>query len=209
MEITALNDDERLSFAKVLLVNELNNQISLKYKFSYAGGKSGLSFGISQLDICNNAHALLCLRDCSFTTDEVAYLKTLKSAQGLDSFNARLLTNNNIVDKYDRAQINDCETWSLILCNEIHVNFSTEESFIAIADYNNQFGFSRGGKMYQYLKFLKSFSGALTPEMVRDFKYTLPYGIEQKAKPQGTTPHEHDDVWRRYANIAKVMGRTV
>lgn len=201
MKIAALTDDERFYFRKGLLVNELGGDLSLKYKFSYAGGKSGLSFAISQLDICNNAHALLCLRDCGFTTDEVYRLKTLKSAHGLENMNAKLLANSAIVDKYDNAQMNDCETWPLLLCNEIGVDFSTEEAFIHLEDYHNQLNFSRGGKMYKFLKFITVNGNSLTPEMVRDFKYTLPYGMEQKLKED---PKE-DDVLRRYNNIVKIM----
>jgi len=200
MKITKLSETAALAFAKALILNELGGILSLIYKFSYAGGKSGPSFGISQMDICNNAHAIMCLRECGFTTDEVAHLKLVKTSIGLDMWNMKLVANQEIVDKYDRNQIRECLSWPLSLCSDIGVNFSSEESFIHCADYHNQFGMSRGGKMY---KWLQSLQAPLTPEMVRDFKYTTLYGIAQKQKPL-----DHDDVWRRYANIAKVMGRT-
>ncbi len=199
MRIIILSERAKLSFARALIANELEGNLSLIYEFSYAGGKSGLSFAISQLDVRNNANALLCLRECDFTTDEIAWLKAQQSkgAPELVAMNAKLLAHKDIVDRWDRRQIAECLGWPMTLCSELAVDFESEETFVHIADYHNQFGMSRGGKLYTWLKGLTS---PVTPEMIRDFKYMTKYGMEQKIKPR-----EYDDVWRRYYNIVRIM----
>ncbi len=199
MRISILSENAKLCFARALVASELGGNLSLIYEFSYAGGKSGLSFAISQLDVRNNANALLCLRECDFTTDEIVWLKAQQSkgAPELITMNAKLLAHKEIVDRWDRRQIAECLSWPMTLCSEIAMDFANEETFVHIADYHNQFGMSRGGKLYTWLKGLTS---PVTPEMIRDFKYTTKYGMEQKIKPR-----EHDDVWRRYCNIVRIM----
>jgi hypothetical protein len=190
MRIDVLNDDIKLNFAKALFANELNSKFSDIYRFSDAKtGKSGYSFGITQLDINNSSNALLALKEMNFTTDEVTGLRAKKIP--LDPMNAKLMANKDVVDKWDRFQMSECLSWPLLLCNEIGVDLSSTETFLHIADYHNQFNFSRGGKMYLWLKTMKQ---PVTPEMIRDFKYTTLYG---KQYP--------DDVLRRYQNIVNIV----
>ncbi len=201
MRITALTDHAKLCFAKALIANELGNQMALAYRFSdpdgVRTGKSGWSFGIVQFDISNNPNAVLCLRECGFTTDEIAGLRA-QTRDDMDAMNLKLLAARDIVDKWDRKQLSECLSWPLTLCSEIGVDFNNEEAFVHIADYHNQFGMSRGGKMYMWLRGL---TGPLTSEMVRDFKYTLPWGQKQIAKHDP----DKDDVLRRYNNIVHIM----
>lgn len=203
MKIVTLSADAKLGFARALVANELGGRLSLVYVWSDADGvrtgKSGWSCGITQMDINNNPNALLMLRDLGYTTDESRRLRAQDPGLDMAAMNARLLAAREVVDKWDRHQIDECLTWPLGLCSS--VDFSSEEAFIHVADYHNQFGMSRGGKMHTWLL---SVSGVVAPEMIRDFKYTLPYGIKQKEKAR-----EHDDVWRRYKNIAFVFGREV
>lgn len=201
MRITKLTEQAKVMFAKALVANELGNQLSLIYKFSDADGvrtgKSGWSFGIVQFDINNNANALICLKECDFTTDEIAALRRQDTDVVMSAMNAKLLAYREVVDRWDRRQIAECLTWPLNLCVELGVDFSSEETLLHVADYHNQFGMSRGGKLYSWLRAQRV---AVTPEMVRDFKYTLPWGIKQKAGDRA-----HDDVWRRYANIVRIV----
>jgi hypothetical protein len=202
MRITELTEQAKVNFAKALVANELGNQLSLVYRFSDADGvrtgKSGWSFGIVQFDINNNANALLCLKECDFTTDEMAALRRQDADVQMSAMDAKLLAHREVVDRWDRRQIQACLTWPMNLCTELGVDFSDEETLLHVADYHNQFGMSRGGKMYRWLQ---AITGAVTAEMVRDFKYTLPWGVKQKAKNR-----QHDDVWRRYANIVRITG---
>ena len=199
MRIIVISDRVKLAFSKALLANEIGGHMSLIYRFSDAdgihSGKSGYSFGISQFDINNNPAAVLALREMNFTTDEIAALKA--QTADMDKMNAKLLYHKDVVDRWDRKQLVECLEWPLLLCHEINVLFSGEETLVHIADYHNQFYMSRGGKMYRWLK---SVDDLITPEMIRDFKYTLPWGIKQQARPR-----DKDDVWRRYYNIVKIM----
>jgi hypothetical protein len=201
MKLEILLDPTKQLFAKCLFANEVEGDISLAYKFSdpdgVRTGKSGWSFGIVQFDINNNPNAILALREMNFTTDEITGLKaqTIADMEGMD---IKLFSNKDIVDLWDRKQINECLSWPLSLCNEAGADFSSEETFIHIADYHNQFGMSRGGKMHSWIKGL---SGTLIyPEMVRNFKYSTKYGKEQLAKKNPSK----DDVKRRYDNIVRI-----
>lgn len=201
MKITVLSEIAKLSFAKALFRNECGGKQSLVYVWSDADGvrtgKSGYSCGLTQMDINNNPNALLLLRDLGYTTDEVKALRAQDPALDMNAMNAKLLAARDVVDKWDRKQISECLSWPLQLCNDINVDFKDEEAFIHVADYHNQFGMSRGGKMYVYLRDCHK---EVTGEMIRDFKYTLPYGIAQRQKDR-----DHDDVWRRYYNIVQLM----
>lgn len=206
MKIAILSERAKLCFAKAIVANELGNQMSLVYKFSdpdgVRTGKSGWSFGIVQYDINNNVNAIHALQEMNFTTDEIKGLKaqTLSVAE-MSRLEGKLLAHREVVDKWDRLQLADCLTWPKSLCAEIGVEFASEDVFLHVADYHNQFGMSRGGKMYRWLQSaaLSSASPAVTAEMVRDFKYTTVYGIKQKLKPA-----DKDDVARRYNNLIRI-----
>lgn len=201
MKIDVINRDMELLFARCIIANELDSNISLAYKFSdpdgVRTGKSGWSFGVCQFDISNNPNALMALRDCGFTTDEVRALRNQDPDVDMITMNAKLLTAQDTLNQWDARQLRECLTWPLKLCRELAVDFANQYAYLHIADYHNQFGMSKGGKMYTWLK---GRSGALTAENVRDFKYSLPWGQKQLAKADPTK----DDVRRRYANIVRL-----
>lgn len=200
MKIIILSEQTKVNFARTLVANELGGRLSLVYVFSDAGGQSGLSFGIAQIDVTHSPYALLALRDIGFTTDEITALRNYRQQPfALAVMNDKLAVGRDAVDRWDRKQINDCLTWPLALCTEIGVDFSGEEAFVHVADYHNQFGMSRGGKLYKYLQTAAGLT--VTPEMILAFKYTTVYGQKQLAK----TPPAVDDVKRRYDNIVRIM----
>lgn len=194
MKIQVVSEPLKLIFARCIIANELGGQLSLIYKFSdpdgVRTGKSGWSFGIVQYDINNNVNALLALREMDFTTDELAGLRA-QTIENMAPMDYKLYSHRDTVDKWDRHQIRECLALPLLYCNELGAEFSSEETFIHIADYHNQFGMSRGGKLYRWLKEQKK---DITPEMVRDFKLALPWGLKRP-----------DDVKRRYENIVRIM----
>lgn len=63
---------------KALLANELSNNAAAAYRFSDASERSGLSFGITQLDVSHNPAAVRCLKECGFSEQEIAHLKMKK-----------------------------------------------------------------------------------------------------------------------------------
>lgn len=193
MKILVVDDRLSVDFTKIILANELGGDLSLAYKFSdpdgERSGKSGWSFGICQFDINNNPNAIVALREMGFTTDEVARLRAQDVP--IEPMNAKLKANAETVNKWDRQQMRECLTLPFQYCTELGVDFTEEESFLAVADYHNQFYMSRGGKMYSWLR---TRSCSVSPEMVRDFKLSLPWGVKRPA-----------DVVRRYENIARVM----
>jgi hypothetical protein len=180
-------------FRKIIIANELTGALDAVYRFSdpdgVRSGKSGWSFGCCQFDINNNPSAVLCLRDCGFTTDEIAVLKAQSAP--IAPFNAKLKAQSGIVDKWDNRQLCECITVPLQLCNQSKVRFSCDETFLHIADYHNQFYMSRGGKLHL---FLAGLNRPVAPEDILNFKLSLLWGQKRP-----------DDVKRRYNNIARIM----
>lgn len=198
MKILAVDDRLSVTFAKIILANELGSDLSLAYKFSdpdgERSGKSGWSFGIVQFDVNNNPNAIIALREMGFTTDEIGLLRNQNSADApnfMAVMNAKLKAASDVVNKWDRQQLRECLTLPLQYCVELGVEFTEEETFLHIADYHNQFYMSRGGKMYRWLRDSVT---AISPEMVRYFKLALPWGIKRP-----------DDVKRRYENIVRIV----
>lgn len=192
MKINHVCEELQKLFRLIILENECSGNESHAYKFSDPDGKngrSGWSFGICQYDINFNANALSALREMSFTTDEVAALK--RQDADMKAMDTKLRAHSGIVDEWDRRQLDDCIYWSLKLCEEINVDFSKLETFVHIADYENQMRFSRGGKLYQYLKGIKE---PVTPVMILGFKLNQTEWGKKRA----------DDVERRYRNIQKL-----
>jgi len=176
----------------IILVNELGGNRSFIYRFSDPdgpAGRSGYSFGLCQFDIANNPEAVLCLRECGFTTDEIAGLKAQTvNAAGLAS---KLAASRAVVDRWDDKQLTECLDHPVRLCRESGI-VAGDEAMYHLADYHNQFYMSRGGKMHRYLCTLQR---PVEPEDVLAFKLGLPWG---KKRP--------DDVQRRYHNIAAIIG---
>ena len=184
----------KLCFVRAIVMNEIGGDTKLIYRFSdpdgTRSGKSGWSFGIVQYDIDNNPNAIFALQEMDFTTDEIRGLRDQTIAD-MTLMDAKLLAHREIVDKWDRKQISECCSWPLVLCNEVGMEFSSEETFIHIADYHNQLRMSRGGKLYS---FLQQCTSTVTPEMILQFKLGIPWGQKNP-----------NDVQRRYSNIKKIV----
>lgn len=181
-------------FTRAILANELDGNINAALRFSdpdgVLTGKSGYSFGICQFDINNNPSAILCLRECGFTSDEIAGLRaqTIKNMANMD---AQLKTAAIIVQRWDEKQLADCLTTPINLCRVSGIVLANDETRIHLADYHNQFYMSRCGKMHNYLSSMKA---PIVPEMILAFKLSLPWGQKRP-----------DDVHRRYNNIANLF----
>jgi len=180
-------------FYKVILLNEIGGKTEYIYKFSdpdgIQTGKSGWSFGLVQYDVNNNANAIHALRDIGFTTDEISGIKD----QTIDilPMNDKLLLNKEAVDRWDQVQLSECLSIADSLSEESGCMFIDPYVILHVADYHNQFGMSRGGKMFSFLRDKKDMVRA---EDIKDFKLKLIWGIKRP-----------DDVIRRYNNIVKVV----
>jgi len=180
-------------YRKIIFANELDNSISHVYKFSdpdgIRTGKSGWSFGMSQFDINNNPQAIICLRECDFTTDEIGRLKS-QTLQDMKPMNTKLLANCTIVDRFDDQQFGECLQIPAELCKRSGIEL-TDPGHLALADYHNQFYMSRGGKMHTHLQTL---GRPVTAEDIYQFKLALPWGQKRP-----------DDVKRRHNNIIRLI----
>ena len=170
---------------QALFLNELDGNPRALYRFSDAGGKSGLSFGLCQLDASNNEMAVACLRECGFTETEIAQVKRKAAAD----LNAKLAAASAVIDKYDNAQVEECLHHVIDVATVRGFEFADDEAIVHAADYHNQFFMSRDGKMAMHLAGLDK---PVTGEDIRDFKLQLAWG---KKRP--------DDVKRRYDNVVK------
>lgn len=181
---------------KVILLNENSGSTARIYKFSdpdgVQSGKSGWSFGRSQFDINNNPEAIRCLRECGFTTDEIAGLKA-QTIANMKPMNTKLLANCTIIDRYDDQQLSECLQIPTILCKNSGIQL-TPGGLIALADYHNQFNMSKNGKMHS---FLKGFQRPVTADDIYKFILGLPWGQKRS-----------DDVDRRHNNIMAVLKET-
>lgn len=183
-------------FYKIIVANELGNDMSLVLKFSDADGvrtgKSGYSFGVSQFDIAHNQSAIECLQECGFTTYEIDILKKQEATKlQMLAYENLLAANSHIVDKWDKAQIKGCLDHSVHLLVSSGLSLWDTQTLYHIADYHNQFYFSNGGKLH---KWLMNQQMPITSKMIVDFK--LNETAWGKKRP--------DDVKRRYVNIVEI-----
>jgi len=181
-------------FTQAILNNELAGNERAAYRFSdpdgVLTGKSGWSFGIVQFDINNNPSATLALRECAFTTDEIAALKA-QTVKNMTFMHAKLAQSADCIDRWDAKQLQECLTVPLNLCQQTGIIFAGDEARLHVADYHNQFYMSRGGKLHNFLLNMKA---PIVPEMILAFKLKLPWGLKRS-----------DDVHRRFDNIAKLF----
>lgn len=186
-------------FAKVILANELGGDRALAYKFSdpdgVRSGKSGWSFGLCQFDTQNNPQSILCLRECGFTTDEIAAIKA-QTCYDMPSMDKKLALRGTIVDRYDDNQLGECLQWPAHLAKESGIKLS-DGALIACADYHNQYYMSRGGKLHKWL--VETYCNASLREVkahdILDFK--LEHTLYGQKRP--------NDCLRRYNNIIEIM----
>lgn len=180
-------------FYKILMANELGNNDKLILKFSDADGvrtgKSGYSFGVSQFDIKNNKNASACLLACGFTQQEIGHLLTQDiDSQTLKAYEAKLESAAKVVEEYDKAHMLESLAHCSHLLATTQSTLADKETIYHIADYHNQFTFSRDGKLHEFLKTIKE---PITPDIILKFK------LEQTAWGQ----KRPDDIRRRYDNI--------
>lgn len=173
---------------KALLLNELSGNEKAAYRFSDASKESGLSFGVTQLDVSHNPTAVKCLRECGFTDGEIARLMKKQLAAELSQ---RLAAHAEIIDRYDAAQIKECLDHVLLIARARKFTFANDEAILQAADYNNQFYMSTNGKMARALSTLDR---PVTAEDILHVKLGTLWGQKRP-----------DDVYRRYNNIKNLM----
>jgi hypothetical protein len=197
MDITEITDEMRTIYRSIIIDNELGGDGDLAYELSRpSGGKSGLSFGVVQYDINNNANAVACLKEIGFIPSEITALQTEPNTVQLSPFNERLMSHRDIVDKWDDMQLESCLAHSMLVCTMTKAQFSDISGFMMIADYDNQLHVDMNGPLYKWLQV--NSNGSLTPEIIRDWK--LHFTLWGKTNP--------DDVERRYANVVKVCAQS-
>ena len=168
---------------RVIALNEISGNENVICKFSYAGGKSGYSFGRSQFDVTHNIKARNFLKNiCGFSEQEME--KLLKLDKDIGYLNERLKLFRRDIDKLDREHIQQMVNYVASL--EGLPEFENEKTFIHLVDYHNQFNLSKNGMMHKFIKNKK----ILTSKDVLNFKLNLKWGREQPK-----------DVKRRYNNI--------
>ncbi|MCF2674178.1 MAG: hypothetical protein ACLTXO_13325 [Fusobacterium varium] len=184
MNIKQITDNINLEkIMKVISLNEISGNENVICKFSYAGGKSGYSFGRSQFDVKHNGVARNFLRNkCGFTAGDIERL--LKLDKNIKDLNEKLKKYKKEIDELDKKHIRDMVNYVASLSGL--PEFKNEKTFVHLVDYHNQFNLSKGGLMHNFIKNKK----ILTSQDILNFKLGLKWGREQ---PQ--------DVKRRYLNI--------
>lgn len=169
---------------EILAKNEISGNENVICKFSYAGGKSGYSFGRSQFDVTHNLAARKFLTEtCGFLADDIARLLNLDI--NISDLNKKLSEHRKDIDNFDLSHVKTMIKYVGNLENMPKVD--TAKTFIQLIDYHNQFNLERNGKFHNWLK-ERNF---ITSKSVLDFKLNeTKWGKEQ---PQ--------DVMRRYNNI--------
>lgn len=168
----------------ILAQNEISGNENVITRFSFAGGKSGYSFGRSQFDVTHNSAARDFLKNkCNFATNEIERL--LKLDKNIKDLNNKLSNFRKEIDELDLSHVKEMIKYVGSLENMPLVD--TEKTFIQLVDYHNQFNLSRDGKLHNWLKERKF----ITSKSILDFKLKeTKWGRENKA-----------DVMRRYNNI--------
>lgn len=181
----------REALRHALLLNELSGNANAAYRFSQAeGGTSGLSFGLTQLDLNNNQAASQCLKECGFTGGEIMDLKN-KTADH-HALSAKLVAHKEVIDRYDGLQLDSCLDHVMNVAKSRRLTFANDEAVIHLADYHNQYYLSTAGKMSIALA---SLGRPVTAKDILEVKLDTTWGKTHPA-----------DVKRRYNNIARLMG---
>lgn len=179
--------DIKTAVTRALFLNELDGNMNAAYRFSNAGGKSGYSFGATQLDVANNPTATTCLIQAGFTLQEIRRLKLMD--KNITDLNAKLALQKAIVDKFDAMQVQECLDHVQRVSGLAGIRYADLEGFVAACDYHNQLYMGTNGQFIEHFKGNKS----VTAEGIKEFKLTLPWGEKRP-----------NDVERRAENIKKV-----
>lgn len=173
-----------------LIANELSGKMLAAYRFSDAKGKSGISFGQCQWDLNNNPKAELILREAGFSALEIEALKS-KRLVNKTTLNAKLMAAKDVIDKHDRQELGAIVSWVRDCCADADVTIASEEAFVHLCDYHNQYNLEAHGKCMRHLQEL---GVPITAQHILDYKKTTQWG---KDRP--------DDVWRRWDNIHRLF----
>ncbi len=184
---------------EIITANEIGSEASLAYRFSdpdgERSGKSGYSFGRSQFDIENNWMGILCLKACGFRPKDMDRL--FEQRGDITDLNTKLKAHSNVVDKYDRRHMNEALEWCSDILAKSNVKYTDIRVLLHVVDYHNQFYFSRGGKLHEWLKKCVTEGRTIAPPDILHFK------LEQTAwglkKPS--------DITRRFENVEEIYRR--
>jgi hypothetical protein len=175
-------------FYEVILLNECSGNIVVATRFSYAGGASGWSFGVSQMDVSHSENALKCLEECGFSGGEIAHL--IKMEGDRKEWSKRLPAHADTIRKWDLIQLSEClgKTWRFI--GAYNLTPADDAAILMCADTINQFG-SLGR---QSGACLGNLGRPFTAQDLFEYKLAWKYGEEHPK-----------DVQRRYDNILRVV----
>jgi hypothetical protein len=184
---------------KIIVANELENNIAYAYEFSdpdgVRSGKSGWSFGRSQFDTKNNPLALKCLSECGF--DNTVIKGIVNQTIDISPFNAKLRAAFPVIDRYDAVQFRSVVCKAQAVTKKHGILLADDAALIAIADYDNQYYLSDVDKPGYLVHYLKRLGRAATAKDILDFKLNhTEYG---KTAP--------GDCRRRYANLISIIAK--
>lgn len=178
-------------FREIIALNELGAESP--YIFSdpdgVRSGKSGWSFGVCQYDTRNNTQALKCLAECGFSQDEIHGV--VDQTIDIRPLAKKLKDNAAVVERYDLAQLQYCLNQAGQFAEKYCVPLDGTSSYLAIADYMNQYGSMGEGAA----AFFRSLARPVTAEDVLIFK--LEHTKYGKEHPK--------DCNRRYNNLIKIV----
>jgi hypothetical protein len=184
-------------FEKSIIENEMEGNVAAAYRFSDCdgvhNGKSGWSFGITQIDLDANpmlAHS--CLVACGFSLAEIAALQA-QTVADMKPMNARLKAAAITVDKYDDRQLDYCLDHVQEVAAQRGFTYADDFAVVCAADYSNQIGMGLNGGLAGHLLAL---GRPATGQDIYNYKLTIPWGEKRP-----------DDVKRRYNNIARLYGK--
>ena len=180
-----------------IIQNEMEGNIAAAYRFSDCdgvhNGKSGWSFGITQIDL--NANPMLaraCLVACGFSLAERSALQA-ETIADMKPMNAKLKAAATIVDKYDDQQLDYCLTHVQMVAETRGFTYADNFSVVIAADYSNQIGMGVNGGLAAHLVALGRPATGLD---IYNYKMNITWGQKRP-----------DDVKRRFNNIARIYGR--
>ncbi len=186
-------------FEKVIVANELENNLGFAYKFSdpdgVRSGKSGWSFGRSQFDTKNNPQALKCLAECGF--DDTVIKGIVNQTIDVAPFNPKLKAASNIIDRYDAVQFRACICKAQAITKKHGIPLTDDAALLAIADYDNQYYLSDADKPGNLVHGLKVLRRPVVARDILDFKL--------KATTYGK--NHPGDCQRRYDNLMDLMAK--
>ena len=180
-------------FTKIIILNELDGNLNASLRFSdpdgVLSGKSGWSFGPCQFDTKNNSTALICLRECGFTSEEIRGI--VDQTIDVKPLAAKLKAHSDIVEKYSSNQLSYCLDKALNFNIDFGIPTADSAAILAGADYINQYGSEGQGAVNYY----HALGRPITAEDVLQFKLDITkYGKEHPT-----------DCKRRYNNLMKVI----